>query len=97
MSDLAGYLLNYGVLGIMCLLLLLGWMVPKPTVDGIRETLTRVRADRDEWRQAYMTEASAHATTREALKEERDRAEVAVETAKVSNSLLASLGHKDGT
>jgi hypothetical protein len=89
-NDIVGYLLNYGVLGIMCFLLLIGLLVPKPSVDDIK-------ADRDEWRQAYMTEASAHAATREALKDSNDRAEVAVETARTANALLASLGHKDGT
>jgi hypothetical protein len=90
MSDIVGYFLNYGVLGIMCFLLILGMLIPKPTVDDIKD-------DRNEWRQAYMTEAAAHAATREALKDATERADAAVETAKVANALLSSLGHKDGT
>lgn len=89
MSDIVGYLLNYGVLGIMCFLLILGMLIPKPTVDD-------VKADRDEWRNAYQTETQAHAATREALAAANERAEVAVETARTANALLASLGHRDG-
>lgn len=86
MDELVGYLLNYGVLGIMVLLFLTGLIVAKPTLDALR-------ADRDAWRDAYQTEAAGHAATRAALAEANGRSEVAVETAKTATSLLASLGH----
>jgi hypothetical protein len=90
MSDFVNYLLNYGVLGVLVLLLLLGLVVPKPNVDD-------VKADRDMWRSAYETESQAHQTTRDALAAANERAEAAVETARTANAILASLQHKGGT
>jgi len=89
MDEIIGYLLNYGVLGIMVILLLLGLLIPRPTLED-------VKADRDEWRDAYQTEAQAHRATREALAAANERADAAVETARAANSLLGALGHKDG-
>jgi hypothetical protein len=89
-SDFVDYLIQYGVLGVMCLLLLLGWVVPKPTVDD-------VKADRDEWKTAYETEAQAHQTTRDALAAANQRAEASLETARTANAVLASLNNKGGT
>ena len=86
MDNAVTYLLNYGVLGIMVILILLGQLVPKAT-------LAFMRTDRDEWKKAYEGEVSAHAQTRDALKEQIIRSEAAIETAKTATALLNRLGH----
>lgn len=90
MNDVLDYLLNYGVLGVMCVLLLLGFVVPRPTVQDIK-------ADRDEWRLAYETEAQAHQATRDALASANERAEAAVETARTANAILSVARNQGGT
>ena len=90
MNDVVTYLLNYGVLGIMVILILFGQLVPKAT-------LSFMRTDRDEWKKAYDAESTAHANTRQALKEQIARSEAAVETAKTATALLDRLGHRGGS
>ena len=85
-SSLLGGLLNFGVLGIVLVLMLVGWLVPKPAVTPIRE-------DAQAWKRAYESERDAHQVTRDALGEASRRADVAVETARTANALLDKLQH----
>jgi hypothetical protein len=80
-GDVVTYLLGFGPIGIGIVLYQLGLIVPKPV-------LSAVRADAEKWRQAFEDERAAHATTRESLAVANDRAEAAVEAARVTTKLL---------
>lgn len=80
-------LLQWGALGVILALLLLGWLVPKPSYD-------QMRADRDQWRSAFEKERDAHGLTREALADSTRVGAAAVETSKTTTALLERLGHK---
>lgn len=87
--DLITSILQWGVPGVVVVLLLLGWLVPK----GAHEQMI---ADRDDWRDAYQKEREAHGATRDALAEASRAAAAAVETARTTTGLLSHLGHSVG-
>jgi hypothetical protein len=80
-GDLVNYILGYGVLGVAAVLFALGYIIPKPVLAGAQK-------ERDQWQKAYEDERTAHATTRESLAVANDRAEAAVEAARVTTKLL---------
>jgi hypothetical protein len=84
--DLLTPLVQYGPLGVVLALILVGLLVPKGAVQEIRE-------DRDEWRGAFQAEQKAHQVTRDALAEANGRADAAVEAARTAVSMLRDLGH----
>lgn len=84
--DLMAPLIQYGPLGIVLLLILVGLLVPKGSVE-------QIRIDRDEWREAFRSEQKAHQATRDALAEANGRADAAVEAARTTASMLRDLGH----
>jgi len=84
--DLITAILQWGVPGVVVLLLLLGWLVPK----GAHE---QMKADRDEWKAAYDKERLAHEATRDALADAARAAAAAVENARTTTALLTNLGH----
>jgi hypothetical protein len=83
-GDILTYVLGFGPLGVGAVLYQLGLIVPKPV-------LARADADAEAWRKAYGDEHAAHQTTREALAVANDRAEAAVEAAKVTAKLLEAV------
>jgi hypothetical protein len=84
--DLLTPLVQYGPLGIVLLLILVGLLVPKGSVE-------QIKIDRDEWRDAFRAEQKAHQSTRDALAEANGRAEAAVEAARTTAGMLRDLGH----
>lgn len=87
-GDATTYVLGFGPIGIGIVLYQLGLIVPKPVLMGALK-------DRDQWRQAFEDERTAHATTRESLAVANDRAEAAVEAARVTTKLLEIVQRKD--
>jgi hypothetical protein len=43
-----------GVLGLVALMIFMGWLVPVKTINQMRKDFDEVRKDRDYWRQAAM-------------------------------------------
>jgi hypothetical protein len=86
-GDALSYVLGFGPLGIGVVLYQLGLIVPKAI-------LTRADANADQWRKAYGDEHAAHQATREALAVANDRAEAAVEAAKVTTKLLEAVQYQ---
>lgn len=84
--DVVTPLLQYGLPGLVVVLFLLGWLIPKGVYESVRE-------ERDKWRQAWETEQAAHQLTRATLAEANARADAAVEAARTAASTLRALGH----
>jgi hypothetical protein len=76
--------LNLGVLGIVFWLFVGGKLHASSELD-------RITTDKDQWREAYEEERAAHRATREALAVANERAEAAVESARVTNKLLEAV------
>lgn len=89
-GDVITYLLDFGPLGIGVVLFGLGYIVPRPI-------LAEVRADSEKWRQAFEDERAAHTATREALAVANNRAEAAVEAARVTTKLLEVVQQRKDT
>jgi hypothetical protein len=87
-GNIVSYLIGFGPLGIGVVLYQLGFIVPKAV-------LTRSDKQSDRWRKAYEDEHAGHQATREALAVANDRAEAAVEAARVTTKLLEVIQHKD--
>jgi hypothetical protein len=88
-GDVLTYVLGFGPLGIGIVLYQLGLIVPKPVLE-------RADAEAANWRAAYEDERKAHQATRDALVLASDRAEAAVETAKLTRMLLEEARHDAG-
>jgi hypothetical protein len=86
-GKLIGQLAQYGVVGLVVVLLILGIIVPK-------YVMTALTADRDKWREAFEMERDAHQLTREQLAKAEARGDVAVEQGKTLTHLLEELGHR---
>jgi hypothetical protein len=86
-GDVLSYILGFGPLGIGVVLYQLGLIVPK-------NILARADANAEQWRKAYEDEHAAHQATRESLAVANDRAEAAVEAAKVTTKLLEAVQRK---
>lgn len=84
--DVITAVLQWGVPGVVVVLLLLGWLVPR----GAHE---QMKADRDEWKRAYEKERDGHSATRDALADATTSAAAAIETARTTTALLSTLGH----
>lgn len=81
-----GQLVQYGVLGVVLVLLLTGVLVTKGSYEQMRK-------ERDEWKGAYDKEHEAHTTTRDALAESTKAAAASLEVARTTTALLTNLGH----
>jgi hypothetical protein len=73
--------LNLGVLGLVF------WLFVGGKLHASSE-MEQATADRDQWRKAFEDERTAHQATRESLAVASDRAEAAVEAARVTAKLL---------
>jgi hypothetical protein len=87
-GDVTTYILGFGPIGIGVVLYQLGLIVPRPI-------LAAARADSEKWRTAFEDERAAHAATRESLAVANDRAEAAVEAARVTTKLLEVVQRRD--
>lgn len=87
-GDVVTYILGFGPIGIGVVLYQLGLIVPKPT-------LTASERGAEQWRKAFEDERAAHAVTRESLAVANDRAEAAVEAARVTTKLLEIVQRKE--
>ncbi|MDC2953399.1 hypothetical protein PO587_02895 [Streptomyces gilvifuscus] len=83
---LIGHFVQYGIVGVVVVLLILGVIVP-------RYVMTALTGDRDKWREAFEKEREAHQLTREQLAKAEERGDVAVEQGKAMTRLLEGLGH----
>ncbi|MFJ3665082.1 hypothetical protein ACIPSE_01360 [Streptomyces sp. NPDC090106] len=86
-GKLIGQFAQYGIVGVVVVLLILGVIVPK-------YVMTNLTADRDKWREAFEKEREAHQLTREQLAKAEERGDVAVEQGKTLTHLLEELGHR---
>lgn len=83
--NILGILANAGQAGLVLLLFLRGWIVPKPAVD-------RMTRDADRWRRLYESERAAHETTRKAHVEEiRAHLAAGAEGAQVAAAVLTAI------
>lgn len=87
-GDVVTYVLGFGPIGVGVVLYQLGLIVPKPT-------LTASERGAEQWRKAFEDERAAHAVTRESLAVANDRAEAAVEAARVTTKLLEIVQRKE--
>ncbi len=85
-TDYVATILQWGPAGVVIVLLLSGILITKGNHEEVKN-------DRDQWRQAYERECSAHDETRAALAEASRSAAAAVETARTTTGLLSHLGH----
>ncbi|MGW0136229.1 hypothetical protein [Streptomyces sp. NPDC003299] len=86
-GKLIGQFVQYGIVGVVVVLLMIGIIVPK-------YVMTSLTADRDKWREAFEKEREAHQATREQLAKAEERGDVAVEQGKTLTHLLEELGHR---
>lgn len=88
-SPLADALLYYGPLGLILFLIIMGWLVPKPGLE-------RLKDDRDDWKAAFEEERTSHRLTRQALVQANSTAEAALESSTTVAMMLNHLGHRAG-
>ncbi|MFI1409426.1 hypothetical protein ACH4Y0_05770 [Streptomyces sp. NPDC020707] len=86
-GKMLGQLLQYGVVGLVVVLLIVGVLVPKYVMSGLM-------AEKDNWRDAFEKEREAHQATREQLARAEERGDVAIEQGKTMTRLLEELGHR---
>ncbi|MFF3558982.1 hypothetical protein ACFYXS_02920 [Streptomyces sp. NPDC002574] len=89
-GKMIGQFAQYGSVGVIVVLLLMGIIVPK-------YVMTNLTADRDKWRDAFETERVAHQATRQQLSAAQASAEVATEQGRAMIRLLEELGHRPQT
>ncbi|MEU5030157.1 hypothetical protein [Streptomyces milbemycinicus] len=85
-----GQLAQYGVVGLIVVLLICGILVPKYVMSALS-------AEKDNWRTAFEQERAAHQATREQLAKAEERGDVAVEQGKAMTRLLEEFGHRPQT
>lgn len=80
-TTILGIVAQGGILGVVLVLVIRGYLVPKPSVD-------QLRADRDEWHKAYLTSEQARALDEKAMAEQAKSIEVVVALAKTTTQGL---------
>ncbi|MGW3153993.1 hypothetical protein [Streptomyces sp. NPDC001089] len=86
-GKMLGQLLQYGVVGLIVVLLIIGIIVPK-------YVMTNLTADRDEWRDSFKRERENRELTQQQLAKAEERGDLATEQAKTLIRLLEELGHR---
>ncbi|MEU7366635.1 hypothetical protein AB0B92_13730 [Streptomyces hygroscopicus] len=90
MGKLIGEFAQYGPIGVVIVLLIIGVLVPKYVMSALM-------AEKDNWRLAFEKEREAHQATREQLAKAEERGDVAVEQGKAMTRLLEEFGHRPQT
>jgi hypothetical protein len=85
-AKLIGQFTQYGIVGVVVVMLMVGYIVPKYVISNLT-------ADRDSWRLAFERERDAHDLTRQQLAKAEERGDVAIEQGKTLTRLLEELGH----
>lgn len=83
-TDLVTPLLQYGPVGLMATMLLLGWLIPKWAYE-------QMRADRDQWRTAAEKEQVAHDVTRQLARDLATREGASTELGRTALGILQGL------
>ncbi|MFD9618510.1 hypothetical protein ACFWB2_14740 [Streptomyces virginiae] len=86
-AKLVGSFIQYGIVGLVVVLLILGVIAPKYVLDAITK-------EKENWRDAFEKERAAHQVTREQLAKAEERGDVATEQGRLLNTLLMELGHR---
>ncbi|MFE9865858.1 hypothetical protein ACFYPZ_24490 [Streptomyces sp. NPDC005506] len=89
-GQMIGGFAQYGVVGVIVVLLIMGIVVPKYVMNGLT-------ADRDNWRDAFEKEREGHQLTRQQLAAAQASAEVANEQGQAMVRLLEEFGHQPHT
>lgn len=89
-GKLIGQFAQYGIVGVVVVLLMVGVIVPKYVMAALM-------TEKDNWRQAFEKEREAHQTTRKQLAKAEERGGVATEQGRAMNALLLELGHRPDT
>lgn len=86
-TDPLTYLLNFGVIGVVLVLLVTGVLVTRRELD-------RANQRADEWKAQYEREAEAHGLTLRTVERERERGDVVTESSRTTAAILGYLGHR---
>ncbi|WP_406431558.1 hypothetical protein [Streptomyces sp. NBC_01589] len=89
-GKMIGSFAQYGIVGLIVVLLIIGVLVPKWAMNNLI-------VDKDGWREAYETERDAHQATRRQLAAAQASAEVATEQGQAMVRLLEEFGHRPQT
>ncbi|WP_371538357.1 hypothetical protein OG210_21810 [Streptomyces sp. NBC_00466] len=86
-GSLLGKFVQYGVVGLIVVLLILGVIAPKYVLDALSR-------ERDNWRDAFEKEREAHQVTLQQLAAAQASADVANEQGRAMVKLLEEFGHR---
>ncbi|MEU1863691.1 hypothetical protein [Streptomyces gardneri] len=86
-AKVVGGFAQYGIAGLIVMLLILGVLVPKYVMAALT-------AEKDNWRTAFEQERSAHQATREQLAAAQAGADVATEQGRAMIRLLEEFGQR---
>ncbi|MFI2757845.1 hypothetical protein ACH5A3_03045 [Streptomyces echinatus] len=86
-GKLIGQFAQYGIVGLVVALMILGVIVPK-------YVLSDLKADRDKWRDAFEKERQNRELLQQQLAKAEERGDVAIEQGKTLTRLLEELGHR---
>jgi uncharacterized membrane protein len=89
-GKMIGGFAQYGVVGLIVVLLIWGVLVPKYVMNALT-------AEKDNWRTAFEQERAAHQVTREQLAAAQASADVANEQGQAMVRLLEEFGHRPQT
>jgi hypothetical protein len=86
-GKILGQFAQYGVVGLIVVLLIVGVLVPKYVMNALT-------AEKDNWRTAFEQERAAHQVTREQLIAAQASVDTANEQGRAMVQLLEKLGHR---
>jgi hypothetical protein len=86
-GKILGQFAQYGVVGLVVVLLIIGVIVPKYVMNALT-------AEKDNWRTAFEQERTAHQVTREQLIAAQASVDTANEQGRAMVQLLEKLGHR---
>jgi hypothetical protein len=89
-GKILGQFAQYGVVGLIVVLLIVGVLVPKYVMNALT-------AEKDNWRTAFEQERAAHQVTREQLIAAQASVDTANEQGRAMVQLLEKLGHRPQT
>ncbi|WP_457492447.1 hypothetical protein [Streptomyces sp. P5_D11] len=86
-GSMIGTFVQYGAVGLIVVLMILGVIAPKYVLDAISK-------EKDNWRDAFEKEREAHQVTRQQLAAAQTSADVANEQGRAMVKLLEEFGHR---